>query len=278
MYLENALITSQPNFFNISLFICQLFIGGSFRVAQILCDPTGFDDRIIYRIDLECSFPRTFIDVTSAQNFKLNFNKRTDHILQLIFLSQGQSTEFIDRINELATFYRVFVISSNQKLDTDDHLSNKMRSFAKTSSSSLYLTYGCSIGGAPDVAFRSYQSSRDSNGEIVFQEKTFDSTFEDELFNDAFGRNAFIQTIGVQYVDELACNYVYKEEIFPNLKSQMIFANFYYLQMNLSFLEVTKLVCEENAIAFQHKWKQLLPNRLYKEMSKQFKPIDEQTK
>lgn len=277
MYSENAFIDSQPKFLNLTLFICQLFIGDNFRIAQILYHPMEFDDRLIHQIDSECSLyiPKIFIDVTTVGNHHhLDTNKRTDHILQVILLSQEQSTEYFHRINEMQTFYRVFVISTKHELNFDQNISKRMHSLTSFNSSSLYLTYCPTLHGT----FRTYHSSRDSNGETVFQEKIFNSSSEYDLFSDALGRNAFIQNIGAHYVDEVACYFMYKEKFFPNVRSQMIFANLYYLQMNLSFLDATKLVCGENAIAFQHKWEQIIPNRVYKEMSKHFELLDMQLK
>lgn len=80
---------SQPNFVNLSLFICQLFVGGNFRIAHILYYPEAFDDRFISLLDATCSvqIPMVIIDATGPG--KIHYEKliRNAPILQLFFLS-----------------------------------------------------------------------------------------------------------------------------------------------------------------------------------------------
>lgn len=85
-----ALSDLQPNILNVSLLICHLFAGGSFRMTHILYHPEVFDDGFFNGLDSACSFqlPKMKTDITTPQitdPIHLT-DPQTDFILQMIFL------------------------------------------------------------------------------------------------------------------------------------------------------------------------------------------------
>lgn len=97
----------QSNFLNLSLLICDLFVGGNFRTAHILYHPEVFDDRILNDIDSACPFqmPRTTIDISAPESAFSNQNQRTDRILQIIFLPPLQLGENMGHNNRIKLYW-----------------------------------------------------------------------------------------------------------------------------------------------------------------------------
>lgn len=87
MYLKSVISPGpQPNFLNLSLFICQLFAGGDFKMGQILYHPEAFNDQFYSEIKTDChlEIPTMTVDISASETYSFDQNQRTVHILQLI--------------------------------------------------------------------------------------------------------------------------------------------------------------------------------------------------
>ena len=99
MNLESLIFTEvHGEFWNLTLLICQLFMGGNFSVVNILHHPKAIDDGIFRHLDSACSvqIPKTIIDIAiEFSTLLLDQSQRTDRILQLIFLPQNTSAHVV---------------------------------------------------------------------------------------------------------------------------------------------------------------------------------------
>lgn len=96
MELSNLFGIKLPNFHNLALFICHLFIDGQFRNGHIFYDPNVFQvGQLISEIQSTCptSIPWISTDVTDKPVLPWKSNERTDHILQLIFFDPNRRNE-----------------------------------------------------------------------------------------------------------------------------------------------------------------------------------------
>lgn len=99
-----------PNYQNLTIFICHLFMIGNFRTGHILYDPHIFDGRVLTKIGTNCtrSIPWITTDFTKPYSLLWKFDDFTDDILQLIFID----SENLPKSISFMTYYLMFVITS----------------------------------------------------------------------------------------------------------------------------------------------------------------------
>lgn len=125
MTLSNILVPNISNFHNLALFICHLFVGGSFRYGDIIYDPNVFDGHLTTQIDSICpvQVPWQITDITQSTSSYRQPNERTDHIMQLIFFNPEHFAQEIDKFNEYFTYYRIFVFLSRDEIEMEKSMS-----------------------------------------------------------------------------------------------------------------------------------------------------------
>lgn len=274
MILESIIIPdSSPSFLNLSLFICQLFAGGNFRMAHILYYPQSFDSHLYGVIHSNCPYqiPMIFIDITKPVNFHLDRAERTDHILQLIFLPQGQHWKesiYFYHIYELSTFYRVFVVATDQDLE----LIEKLNAVASVNSSTMIL-----IHNVFNDTMRCYHMSKDLKGNIeIFKLTNTRTSSNKDLFDYVLGEKAYILYLGMAFERTWPCKNTDKLKN-PLLKSQNFLDNFHYMQMNMVFINGTYVLCNASKFLVGRNLVQIVPTSSSKDYLFDLKPIDDKT-
>lgn len=140
-------IPNIPNFSNLVLFICQLFIDGNFRIGHILYDPTVFDGRLLTEIEMNCPNQWKITDITKPSISPWN-PENTDDILQLIFFDPNNLSEKIYLFNEYSTHHQIFAFCSNDESDIEKPLSiiGKLNPISLLSFSTLVLHFDTDNG------------------------------------------------------------------------------------------------------------------------------------
>lgn len=279
MSSESALLVyseSQPNFVNLSLLICHLFAGGSFQVAHILYHPESFDDRLYNEIHLKCPFPIPVIldDITVPLKFRLNQNKHTDHILQLIFLPHKQSIQSLDGINDQSTIYRVFISTQDRyyREKLSGHLLEKLHRLANLIPSSLLVQN--SLTGV----VRCYLFSKDLKDNLeMIKVKNIHSNSSAVIFNSVFGKLDPTKFLGVAYTGRRSCEKTNKF-FSVYLKVQKAIANLYLIQMNLSFMNNSIFERNGSEIISYRNLIRPIPRKFYTDFSFNYNPIGNRSK
>lgn len=195
-------------------------------MVHILYYTQSFDSRLYGAIHLTCPFqiPMIFIDVTTPENFHLDQAQCTDHILQLIFLPQGQhwkESNYFYHINELSTFYRVFVIYRVTVQDLE--LIEKLNAVASVNSSTMVL-----IHNVFNETMRCYHMSKDLKGNIeIFKLSNTHTSSNKNLFDYVLGEKAYILFLGMAFDRTWPCKNIDKLKK-PLVKSQNYLDNFHY--------------------------------------------------
>lgn len=255
----------QSNFLNLSLLICDLFVGGNFRTAHILYHPEVFDDRILNDIDSACPFqmPRTTIDISAPESAFSNQNQQTDRILQIIFLPPLQLAESMGHIKELLTFYRVYVFSSSNITEFEHaNLIKNAKIISNRNSSSLLLVHNKSSG-----ATDSYLMSKASN---IFMERVdlqkSDSNSRMDIFESGLGDKAIERYFGVYFMDLLNC---YGKQFNMRLLSKNLrsFGRLYFFRFNMSFADGYIFKCNKSKTTTE------LSASVHSDLSSNYEPV-----
>lgn len=275
MNLESLIFTKvHGEFWNLTLLICQLFMGGNFRVVNILHHPNAIDDGIFRRLDSVClvQIPKTIVDIsTEFSTLALDYSQRTDHILQLIFLPQNTSAETFNRIEPLFTFYRIFVFETTNETDLNDNW-KQSEELNSMNHSSLLLMCDSSID-----TIRSYILPTHPNGTAELANfQNISSNSARETFDVAFGEKASGRVFGVTLMEDVFCS-GYKNN--PNLivmKMFKVIANLYFKQLNLNFMDFYSFYC--NTSSFEHRKVRPITRSIYSDFSLNFVPISNEEK
>lgn len=272
MSLASVIVPDPPpNFVNLSLLFCHLFIGGNFKEAQIFYHSDTFENQIIAQIDSTCSvkIPLTISNITNSILIRRYYIKeKTNHILQLNFLRPEKLTKYFDKIiEEVSTMYRVIIFNTDQSINNDGELLEHFKSwnFVHIYRSRLLIVVHDSAGDS----IRSYLFQHKSD---VIRLEYQRSSSPNALFNDAFGDKAFRQIFGVGL--KILRSRAHKS-IVENIthKLEQVFANYYFHKLDMQF--VARMY--ENARMDNYTYRRHIPNPIYNELSFETEPIDHKT-
>lgn len=259
---------TPTSFVNLSLFICKIFVGGNFRVAHILYHPDALDDRLVSELHATCSaeIPMIFVNYSATEIGRCTNvglcehpkSERNDHILQLIFLTQKQILHSFYRVKPLLTFQRFFIYSTNKGPDFDQKVYDKLISVTVPLSKSMLLAHN----HLRDT-FRLYALVPSLSDNIKAMDvKNTKEIPQKDLFNNVFGDLQFKPRLSVTYFENIVC-YTHHQKEFS--KREQVFANFYYEQMQMSFIDVASVKCKSQASGLNHKFIQHIQKPSYSE-------------
>lgn len=232
---------SQSNFLNLSVLICHLFVGGKFRLTNILFHPDAIDNFLLVTIDSACPFQ------ISINTFDISVNEtiptdrrhqRTDSILQLVVITPDQLTKQFNRIENLLTFYRVFIFKTSDQLDLEQIKSIAIRN---SSSSSLLLVYNTSSNVLSEFVLSkiSIQTVKLSKGQLS----------ANEVFNMVFGDQAAGRFLVVSIPIDITCKAIENANII--VKEAKVFASMYWKRLNASFVNGFAWNCETMSLQYR---------------------------
>lgn len=229
---------SQANFFNLSLLICNLFASGKFRLINILYHPLAIDNLLLFSLDSVCPFqiPINTHDISANETVLIDRrNQRTDSILQLIFLPPDQLNAQFNRIENLLTFYRVFIFETSHQLDLKQINAVATRN---SSSSSLLLIYNSSNGALSEFILTksSIQSAKLSNGQ----------SNANEIFNSVFGDKAAGRLLVVCIFIDVTCKAI--KNLHIAIKDTKVFGSIYFKELKASFIDGIVWNCENVSV------------------------------
>lgn len=256
-------ISSASNFYQLALFICQLFLDGKFQTVQFMYDPKVFDDRLIAEVEVNCDHvvPWQTIDITQPSSLHWNQNDRTDYILQLIFFDPEHLIKEIQQFRGYLTFYRIFVLPSFDAMEPKEQHSTMRTYYLDLSSSTLILYYDAADDHSISVDWTPISTYGNRNSRPM--------CLKPDLFvarNENIDRmNLFDQTFG-KYEQTIAINVQIRWGLRSPIDHKYL-ANYYHLHLNPSYLNSS----EEYSVNRLFKPK---PQKLYKEMTPAYELID----
>lgn len=255
----------QSNFLNLSVLICQLFVGGNFRMAHILYHQEAFDDRLFNAIDSTCplQIPMITTDISTQQPLQSDSFEQSDYILQLIFLPREQLACDMDHIANLLTFYRVFVFSSIEESNIDRDWTSDSKLISNINSSSLLIIHNKSSG-----EMKPYLLSKSPN---TFSEPVEFQTDHlkqpKDLFDSMLGEKAFERQLGVKIVNDIDCIYMKSSLSQAILNKNKAFARLYFTLLNMSFIDAVTIQCNESGTFIMNKYIRPKYRSIYREFS-----------
>lgn len=258
----------QPKFLNLSLLICNIFMGGNFGIVNILYYSDAIDDRLLTRLDWACSveIPKTIFDI-SVENctFSREESQTTDHILQLIFVTPEILSESHDRIKKIFTFYRIFVFTTSNELNFEADW-NFLKEFNFMNYSSIFLIHNSS-----NDTIRSYSSPNPSKGPMELHLRSVNSSSAKKAFNVAFSEKASGRLLGVTSLRDNFCE-SYKNN--PNrflIRKRKIIINLYFKQFNMDFINFFSFYCNTSGYIQQNV--RPITRSIYSDLNLNYKPI-----
>lgn len=224
MWLANLVVQNISKIHNLTLLICHLFMGGSFRSGEILFDPSVFEDLFGTNVDSVCPvhIPWQLIDITRVPSSIRQPNERTDHIFQLIFISSEHPPP--DKFIEYFTQYRVFVFLSNDNIEMEKSMT-LVRKLSRTLNSNFLSLYCNTVNGSVYVHWNN------RNGDRTEINNAF--TFPDRIFR----RYDEMESITIR-VDSLVNEINGRKSHLP-IQSQVFQANLLFTSLNVPYVNLT---------------------------------------
>lgn len=270
MTLSSHLAPNIPNYYNLALFICQLFIDGNFRTAHILHNPGTFDDQLIIETASICSHPIPWLttDITQPASLAWTPNDRTDHILQLIFLDSDRLPETSNHYKGYLTVYHLFVFQSSDEMHLRAQLT-AMKNIETVNFGSMVLHQNL----ADDSIHVHW--IRNNGIKILYPQ---DQPTEN-IFDSTFGKYEETWLIAIKNTYEYPCEY--DENIGKMLYTrdgEPFAANFLQRQLNGAFAYESMSSCKNSKLSSNRSWANRIVHhkhrRFYKELLPQSKDAD----
>lgn len=286
MTLSNLLapnITNTRAFHNLALFICHLFIDGSFRTGHILHHPNLFDSQLISEIQLNCpiSIPWQVNDVTHPISLPWKTNETTDHVLQLVFFDPDNLPKNIDKLVNLFVYYRVFGLSATDEPKVQNQIESINKVNVKSSFNSLIVHQSVDDGSvcvhsvipSSKVSEKSVEENvMKSAVDVVprFHQNELSDFKNQNVFDLTFGKNEHNWLMIINHYDfNLPIN---SKQRFRNMPQTLFFSvNFFKSSLNTNLFNITTQL--DNSI-FHHQIARQRARKTYKELSTVYDPLD----
>lgn len=232
-------ILNLNQFQNLSILICHLFIGGQFRMTNVIFEPNSFDFRLINQIESICPMEIiwTFIDVTESSTPTLNNDLAKDQILQIIFMDFDHVSQRTKISEQFPAYYRLFIFNT----------------FGDKELSLPSIPINISFNPSTNSLVLFYSLQKDTFNTFLIDDKfriltkinhentfSMDSNSKD-IFNTIFGERERNRILGVYYPIS-ACEQSKERTHVENLYKRYV-ANFYFLRMNMTFIEKGRPTC-----------------------------------
>lgn len=221
--------------------ICQLFAGGSLRMLHILYQPGALDDQFFSRIDLACpqQIPMITSDTTEQGICPADLGQRTDHILQLIFLSDKQLAQSFSSINDLLTFYRIFIFPAMPDQQDNTTRLQTFQVLTDTNSSALLTQHDTATDGTSLYILPHQLNS--SITPVQFMDKIDSGK---SFFNLVLGENVLKRNLGVFLLDSTTCDLFVHRGKHRIVEKSFVWAKLYFAQMHMNYINM--LSCGED--------------------------------
>lgn len=293
MTISTILTTNNSSFQNLAFFICHLFIDGRFRTGHILHDPNTFPvAQFIAEIQSICphSIPWLLTDVMEPSQLPWTSDKRTDQIVQLIFLDPDHLPTSIGDLKKFFTLYRLFVFPShggsamegpsneNTNLEHNNDVIKLASTFDLSSLTSLRVSKNGSVcfhWAHDSKTTESYNQliheQIDLNSMSLYEEKCkFDN---ENLFETIFGNIARKMKIVIDYFYVIPCDEnKHVQALNKRGEGSVSFANFLFSYLNASFMNITKWSCKSKKVIQQVA--RFKPRKFYKELTTEYELVE----
>lgn len=273
MTLTSQLAPDIPNFHNLALFICHLFIDGSFRTGHILYDPNIFDGDFITQIDSICphSIPWESTDIREPSLVSWTNLEHTDHILQLIFLDETNLTKDISSNSDLFTFYRLFIFPSGNETNIKNQLNAIQKTKETSDSNSLILHHSAHNSSVRVHLIPINDTKIDGAMRPIYVQNQQLNPNHENLYELTFGVNDRRWQITINNRIALPCNEtVVRETVLLN----PYHANFFSSKLKAEYINFTTPVCKIDSLSRKFQMVQHKQKKFYKELATEYDSID----
>lgn len=263
---------SAQNYQNLAILICHLFIGGQFRILNILFSPDSIEPNILNQIELTC--PNTIqwikIDLTKTIEQPWFENQRNDHILQIIFLKMEEITNYKTILDKIFVYYRLFVFHSNLEGNATFEVKSSNNKTFESISNSMAILYNSN-----EVTIEAHLMHNDLTfyGNPIQVELQKNNS--KKLFDEMFDYREQFRILGI-FLSTNPCDPMKRELASLTDNFRHFRANFFHNQMNITFgfyqNSGFRYYCSNNPI--KSRYLRHIQKPIYDELSWDAEPID----
>lgn len=235
MSSTNISIGNSLHFSNLALFVCNLFINGSFRSLNLISTTDDdFSHHFVREIDSICSVPIVLLDYEKIPFLvsSTGAKQRNDDILQLIMLDPDRLNGKLEYLDDVASYYRVFIVSSLYIVSTK--ISPMLRSLEPGSKIVLHSSIKDELNA--------YRSETIDSSSIYVKNPTGNQTMSS--YELLFGMHLKMRQLSIQS-PRFISNNSYKK---PELKiANRFITGFFVVQMHMSFISIYRMNIENSS-------------------------------
>lgn len=243
----------RESFFNLAIFICQLFSDGRFQSGHILYDPKIFNNRLITEIQLTCpqSIPWQITDITRPFSQSWQPNQDTDRILQLIFFNSANVPQDIDDISGIYTFYRVFIFFTVNRANLRDQITILNDSIIVQNDNFPIVGYN-SLNGLMWIQRSLDDPSAVEEVEIGLKDNNRFIQVNNSLFDFDFDEIRKKWIIMIKYGVGMPCHFCKENHMYEIWNANQLFAKFFISNLNGSYINRTIYYFENSTTIWEH--------------------------
>lgn len=261
MLLLQSFITDFRNFRKLAILICHLFIGGQFRMVNILYHSDGLDHRIFNAIDSYCpnEISQMQINLNLTEIFEWNYKQHNDHILQIIFVKADRLNEVDTALERFFAYYRLFVFNIERPFD----LNISTKSILDSNSVALF-----------------HPTEENIEAYSIYTKQSIQLETFDQVFENIFGVREKQRTLTV-HVPINPCKLANSKinfQVKSKEKNYYVFVgNYMFNRLNMTFIDMRMTNCDEKRYSENSKFKKSLyrhiPSPIYDELSWNIQPF-----
>lgn len=283
MTLTNLLALNTPTFptyYNLTIFICRLFIDGNFHTAHIIHNHNSFDGQVVFDIQSTCSEPIPWVITDVNQSFELPWtsNEPNDRILQLIFFDPDDLPKTIRDLMNVFVYYRLFVLSATDETQVQRQISSLNKVKLTSNSSSLIVHRSVDDGSVcVHSSILGEEVNENNNRDISlvspFKQDQMINAANQNLFDLTFGINEQSRLMVINYFLSRAHKQNSPENRIYEVWDGLLFSiNYYQSSLQANFINMSTNIF--GSFNVKHQIVQQEMRKFYKELTTTYDPID----
>lgn len=218
---------NSSNFYNLAIFICNLFIDGNFQVVHLILDPTenGVHPTFIDNHP-DCMIPlaATELNRMSFWDSSPDYTLRNDHILQLIIIDTDRLDEKMNILDDYQAYHRIYIVSSFSQV-----IAVSLELLNSTVSTAILF------GNPLNDEIRIYRPQQKFLDPIYIRSSS--SFSPQNLYNVIFEMNELERPL---HVHELSRTWSTEQVTYDYEFAYDFVTNLHLIQMNISFIRMSR--------------------------------------
>lgn len=251
------MFVSKINFYNLALFICNLFIDGEFRTNCLLYDTNVFDDNLMSQITTVCpnQIPWLINDINSYRRIY------DETAYQLILFDPKKLTMQMEQCERYFPYYRIFMFFSIDEIEMEVQYSIIKNYSPGYSSSTLILYYDTTNG----KIFINWTPINDFDPG-TWRPVELIPVNVGNLYEKTFGEHERQRKIGINFIWNMG---------YTIAKSfEMARVNYFHLRLPTSFINISWIRYLGDLHPYRNEMCEITSNDKYKELSEDYDCYD----